>query len=139
MLQIIVGEKGKGKTRLLIEKANNEVKVTGGTILFIDQNNKHIYELSNRIRFVNVQDFEIDSTEMFLGFILGIISSDHDLDQIYLDNFKILSKSHSEKLDTILGKLKEISERYGIDFIVSLSMPSDELSEPFRENVIQAL
>ena len=61
MLQIIIGEKGKGKTKLLIETANNDIKVSGGSILFIDQSNKHIYQLSNRIRFVNVEDFQIES------------------------------------------------------------------------------
>jgi hypothetical protein len=115
------------------------VKVSGGTVIYIDQNNKHIYELSNRIRFINVQDFSIENSEMFLGFILGLISSDHDLDKIFLDNFKILSKSHSDTLETILDKLYELSEKYEIDFIVSLSMPADELPEKFKKLVVKAL
>jgi RecA/RadA recombinase len=139
MLEIIIGEEGKGKTKVLLEKANNDVKVSGGTVIYIDQNNKHIYELSNRIRFINVQDFSIENSEMFLGFILGLISSDHDLDKIFLDNFKILSKSHSDTLETILDKLYELSEKYEIDFIVSLSMPADELPEKFKKLVVKAL
>lgn len=139
MLEIIIGEEGKGKTKALLEKANNVVKISGGTVIYIDQNNKHIYELSNRIRFVNVQDFQIENSEMFLGFILGIISSDHDLDKIFLDNFKILSKSHSDTLEPILNKLYELSEKYEIDFIVSLSMPAAELPERFRNMVVQSL
>ncbi len=139
MLEIIIGEEGKGKTKVLLEKANNVVKISGGTVIYIDQNNKHIYELSNRIRFVNVQDFHIENSEMFLGFILGIISSDHDLDKIFLDNFKILSKSHSDSLEPILNKLYELSEKYEIDFIVSLSMPHDELPEKFKDFVVESL
>lgn len=139
MLEIIIGEKGKGKTRKLLENANNAVKLTGGTILYIDQNNKHIYELSNQIRFVNVQDFNIETTDMFLGFILGIISSDRDLDKIFLDNFKILSKSHSDALTPILRKLKSLSEKYQIDFVVSLSMPEEELADEFRDDVILSM
>lgn len=137
MLQIIIGEEGKGKTRLLLNMANDEIKVSGGSVLFIDQSNKHIYELSNQIRFVNVRDFDIDSTDMFIGFILGIISSDHDLEKIFLDNFKILSKSHSDKIDTILDKLQAISEKNNLDFVISLSMPANELNEKFKDNIIK--
>ena len=139
MLQIIIGEEGKGKTRLLLNMANDEIKVSGGSVLFIDQSNKHIYELSNQIRFVNVRDFDIDSTDMFIGFILGIISSDHDLEKIFLDNFKILSKSHSDKIDTILDKLQAISEQNNLDFVISLSMPANELNEKFKDNIIKTV
>ena len=139
MLQIIIGEEGKGKTRLLLNMANDEIKVSGGSVLFIDQSNKHIYELSNQIRFVNVRDFDIDSTDMFIGFILGIISSDHDLEKIFLDNFKILSKSHSDKIDTILDKLQAISEKNNLDFVISLSMPANELNEKFNDNIIKTV
>ena len=139
MLQIIIGEEGKGKTRLLLNMANDEIKVSGGSVLFIDQRNKHIYELSNQIRFVNVRDFDIDSTDMFIGFILGIISSDHDLEKIFLDNFKILSKSHSDKIDTILDKLQAISEKNNLDFVISLSMPANELNEKFKDNIIKTV
>ena len=139
MLQIIIGEEGKGKTRLLLNMANDEIKVSGGSVLFIDQSNKHIYELSNQIRFVNVRDFDIYSTDMFIGFILGIISSDHDLEKIFLDNFKILSKSHSDKIDTILDKLQAISEKNNLDFVISLSMPANELNEKFKDNIIKTV
>ena len=139
MQQIIIGEEGKGKTRLLLNMANDEIKVSGGSVLFIDQSNKHIYELSNQIRFVNVRDFDIDSTDMFIGFILGIISSDHDLEKIFLDNFKILSKSHSDKIDTILDKLQAISEKNNLDFVISLSMPANELNEKFKDNIIKTV
>ncbi len=139
MLEIITGEKGKGKTKVLLEQANNDVKRSVGTILYIDQNNKHIYELSNRIRFVNLQDYKIESTEMFFGFILGIISSDHDLDKIFLDNFKILSKSHSETLENVLDDLQFLSDNFGVDFVLSLSISDEEMPEKFKDMVVKSL
>jgi len=139
MLEIIIGEEGRGKTNILLNKANNESRIASGSVLYIDQNNKHIYELSNRISFINVQDFNINNSEMFLGFILGIISSDHSLEKVYLDNFKILSKSHSDTLDGILDRLVELSEKYSIDFTVSLSMPVDELADRFKDYIIETV
>lgn len=139
MLRIIIGEEGKGKTRLLLDTANNTAKTSGGHLIYIDQNNKHIYELSNKIRFVNASDFNINNSEMFIGFILGIISSDHDIDKIFLDNFKILSKSYSDSIAAALDKLSELSDNYDIDFVLSLSMKEDELPEKFKGMIEKAL
>ena len=139
MLHLIIGEKGKGKTRIILDAANQTIKETGGTLIYIDQNNKHIYELSNRIRFVNVSDFNITNSEMFLGFIMGLISSDHDLDKIYLDNFSILSRSHSDAIEDILATLSDLSEKYDVDFVLSISITMDELPEKFHAMVDRAL
>ncbi len=56
-------------------KVNNEVKVVAGSVVFIDNNNKkHLYELSNRVRMINCTNYEVNNLEMFAGFVLGIIS-----------------------------------------------------------------
>ena len=61
MIQIISGVKGKGKTKFLIQKVNDAVKTATGNIVYLDKNNKHMYELSNKIRLINVKDFPIDN------------------------------------------------------------------------------
>ena len=85
MIEIIAGLKGHGKTKILIQKVNDDIKLTKGTIVYLDKNNKHMYELSNQIRLIVVPEFNIENTDMFIGFIAGILSQDHDLDKIYLD------------------------------------------------------
>ena len=87
MIEIISGLKGHGKTKVLIQKVNDDIKLTKGTIVYLDKNNKHMYELSNQIRLIVVPEFNITNTDMFIGFIAGILSQDHDLDKIYLDSF----------------------------------------------------
>ena len=73
MIQIISGSKGKGKTKYLIQMANDAVKTAEGNVVYLDKNNKHMYELSNRIRLINVGDYPIDTYDAFLGFIYGLI------------------------------------------------------------------
>ena len=73
MIQIISGEKGKGKTKILIEKANAEAMAAHGNIVYLDKSNKHMYELHNKIRLINVKDHFITNHSEFLGFIDGII------------------------------------------------------------------
>ena len=93
MVQLIVGEKGKGKTKFLLDKVNNEVKDAHGSIVYLDKSPKHMYELNNKIRLIVVPDYMIDSSDAFLGFVSGIISQDHDLEQMYFDSFLKIAKS----------------------------------------------
>ena len=106
MIQIISGVKGKGKTKFLIQKANEAVKAANGSVVYLDKNNKHMYELSNRIRLINVGDFPIDTYDAFIGFICGIVSQDNDLEEMYLDSFlTIASLSEEQDITKAIEKL----------------------------------
>ena len=87
MVQLIAGNKGKGKTKYLLDKVNAEVKTASGNITYLDKSTKHMFELNNKVRLINVSDYFITSSDEFLGFICGIISQDHDLQQMYFDSF----------------------------------------------------
>ncbi len=77
MVHLITGNKGKGKTKWMLEKANTAVKEILGSICYLDKNAQHMYELNNRIRLINVNDYMIKNSDQFLGFVSGIISQDH--------------------------------------------------------------
>ncbi len=138
MIDIIAGRKGRGKTKVLIQKANDDIKVTNGTIVYLDKNNKHMYELNNQIRLIVVPEFEITDTDMFLGFISGIISQDHDLDKIFLDSFLTIAFIENNFTDCIL-KLDNLSKKFDVDFIISASLDKTEIPEQFQELVSVAL
>ena len=94
MVQIIAGKKGKGKTKHLLEKANAAIKTAHGTIVYLDKSSKHMYELNNRIRLINVNEYPITSSESFVGFVCGIISQDHDLEAKPFQLWKKSVRSH---------------------------------------------
>ena len=87
MVQLIVGKKGKGKTKQLLDKVNSEVKDIAGSIVYLDKSTKHMYELNNKVRLIDVSRYMIENADEFLGFVCGIISQDHDLEQMYFDSF----------------------------------------------------
>ena len=129
MIQIIAGEKGKGKTKILIEKVNTEVKTAKGDIVYIDKNIKHMYELSNKIRLINIRDFFIQNQSEFIGFLCGIISCDHDIQSIYLDSFLNISYVENENLEHVFHTLEKISNKFHVDFVLSISLNlSSEIS-----------
>ena len=138
MIDIIAGAKGKGKTKILIQQVNDDIKLTKGTIVYLDKNNKHMYELSNQIRLIVVPEFNVTDTDMFLGFIAGIISQDHDLDKIYLDSF-LTTACIKDNLDYAVEKLDALSEKFGVSFVSSASVDKENMPESVQKYVSHAL
>ncbi|MCI8280435.1 MAG: twitching motility protein PilT [Lachnospiraceae bacterium] len=129
MIQIIAGEKGKGKTKHLLEKVNEAVKTANGSIVYLDKSSKHMYELSNKVRLINVSDFPISNCDEFLGFLSGIISQDHDLEEMYLDSFLTISSVKDEELGHAIERLDVISSTFHVNFILSVSKNEADLPE----------
>ena len=139
MVQIIAGRKGKGKTKYLLEKVNAAVKEAHGTIVYLDKNTKHMYELNNKVRLIDVFEYPIHSYEAFLGFICGIISQDHDLEQVYLDSFLKLSNLNGDEIERAVNDLDAMGKKYGVTFILSVSEDKENLPDNAQECTILAL
>ena len=125
MIQIIAGKKGKGKTKHLLDKVNAEVKEVHGNIVYLDKSSKHMYELNNKVRLIDTSEFGLSSSDGFIGFICGIISQDHDLEQMYLDSFLKIAKLEDADITETIDKLDELGEKYNITFVLSISLDAD--------------
>ena len=139
MVQLIVGNKGKGKTKHLLEKVNLQVKETKGNIVYLDKSTKHMYELNNKVRLIDVSQYMITNHDEFVGFICGIVSQDHDLVQMFLDSFLKIACLENEDITPVIEKLEKISQNYGIDFVLSVSMDESELPEALKSKIIVSL
>ncbi len=139
MIQIIAGVKGKGKTKHLLDQANTAMKEAHGTIVYVDKNSKHMYELDRNIRLINLFNYPVHSYEAFLGFICGLISQDHDLEKVFLDSFLKLSHLSGEEIENAVNDLNLISEKFNVDFILSVSEDKEFLPANAQEATIIAL
>lgn len=139
MVQLIVGKKGKGKTKHLLEKVNTEVKNVEGSIVYLDKSPKHMYELNNKVRLINVSDYLIENTDEFIGFVSGIISQDHDLQQMYFDSFLKIAKLENNDITSSISKLEKLSEKFHLDFVLSISVDENELPEAIKSKIIISL
>lgn len=140
MIEIICGEKGKGKTKELLEKVNSSVSSSSGNVVYLDKSQKHMYELNNKVRLINVMDFPITNCDEFIGFICGIISQDNDLEEMYLDSFLTIGFIYSEaEITKAIEKLDVISEKYKVKFILSVSKNIDALPECAKAKVVISL
>ena len=129
MVQIIAGEKGKGKTKYLLEKVNAAVAAANGNIVYLDKSQKHMYELNNKVRLVNATDYPLTNCDEFMGFICGIVSQDNDLEELYLDSFLTISNMKDEELPHAIEKLDIISEKYNVRIVLSVSRNEEDLPE----------
>lgn len=139
MVQLIVGKKGKGKTKHLLDKVNSEVQQVPGSIVYLDKSTKHMYELNNKIRLIDVSSYFISDSSEFIGFVSGIISQDHDLQQMYFDSFLKIACAEEIDIDPIINKLEAVSQKFGVDFILSISRDEAELPASYKEKIIVSL
>lgn len=136
MVQLIVGSKGDGKTKHLLDRVNNQIKTASGNIVYLDKNTKHMHELDNKVRLINVADYPLKNCDEFIGFICGIISQDYDLEQMYLDSFLKIAHLEGEDLTDALTQLNNISEQFKVNFCLSISVEENQLPEFAKEQVI---
>ena len=98
-----------------------------------------MYELNNKVRLIDVSSYPIKNADEFVGFICGIISQDHDLEQIYLDSFLKVAKLEDADVTNTLEQLDKIGQNYNVSIIISISLDKEEIPEAFQEKVVVAL
>lgn len=133
MIRVLYGEKGKGKTKILVSRANELVETCPGDVVFLDDSDDLIYKLDRRIRFINVMEFPVKGVSGFLGFICGIVSQDYDIDNIFIDGLTYILNQQADSLEEFFIDLKQISEKYGIDFHISINGKEDSMPEYLKE------
>lgn len=139
MVQLIVGKKGKGKTKHLLDRVNSEIKTVAGNIVYLDKSSRHMYELNNKVRLIDVSQCMIENSSEFIGFVCGIISQDHDLQQVYIDSFLKISCLDEGDITAVVEKLEKLSKSFEVDFILSVSLDESELSADLKNKVLIAL
>ena len=115
------------------------MKDAHGSIVYLDKSPKHMYELNNKIRLIDVSGFELESSGEFIGFVYGILSQDHDLEQMYLDSFLKISLTDAATANYLLRKLDKISEKFGVTFVISISLEGADIAEDLKKYMIAEL
>ena len=139
MIECITGKKGKGKTKHLLEKVRYSLINPKGSIVYLDKSPQHMYELDPKVRLIDVSDYGPKDKYEFYGFILGILSQNHDVEKVFLDSFLDISFCKKEDIPDFIYKLEDISDRFDTDFIISISADINELPEEVHKYVTVSL
>ena len=129
MIQVIFGETGAGKTKRIIDIANETLKTANGSIVFIDNDNQYMFGLKHDIRFVDASEFHIDSPKMFFGFIAGIAAQDFDLEYIFIDGFMKIVHHPLDTLEELFKGMDEFANRCNVKLILSITGSEESAPE----------
>lgn len=134
MVKLLIGHKGSGKTKSMIQLANDRVEKSDGSVVFINKNHRLMYDLKYKIRVVCMEEYEhITNSDEYIGFLYGIISSDHDIEVIFIDSILKHADVSISDLPEFLSRLDGISKKYEIEFIVSISASAEELGDIVKQ------
>lgn len=127
MVELIIGKKGTGKTKQLIESVNNAVNVAKGNVVFISNDtSRNMFDITTKVRMAETSEFDIKSYSEFLGFICGIISGNFDITNIFVDGiFKIVGTDSLDEFEDFLNRLDEMSAKFNISFVITLSIDAE--------------
>ena len=121
MIKVFYGEKGMGKSKMMVDMANDHADNRDGDVVFIDDSNDLMLKLKHRIRFTDVSVYPVSGADQFLSFICGIISQNYDIESIFIDGLTYIVKEDIYSLENFFTKVLSLMEKYGIHFIFSIN------------------
>ncbi|MBE7045348.1 MAG: twitching motility protein PilT [Ruminococcaceae bacterium] len=134
MVELLIGKKGTGKTKVLIENVNAAAAVASGNVVFISKDSsRNMYDIKSQIRMVDTKDFAITSWEEFLGFLCGVISGNFDITHIFIDGILKIVDDKLEGFEQFLQNVEELSAKFSISFVMSVSIDKDEAPEYMKK------
>ena len=136
MLQLLIGKKGTGKTKVLISNVNDAAKSASGNVVFISNNiSQNMYDITSKVRMTDTSEFDIASWDEFLGFISGIISGNFDITNIFVDGTLKIVKNSMDGFEGFLSRLDAIGKKFDIDFELSVSIDANDAPEYIKKYV----
>ena len=137
MVKYILGSKGSGKTKWLIDNANKDMKEGNGNIAFIDVDDDHIFTLDYNVRLINAMEFNIVNIETFYGFLCGIMGMDYDLEKIYVDGIYKIMNLEIKDLECLLNNLNELSDKFDTELYINVDYQLKDIPENLKECCIE--
>ncbi|MBQ3282210.1 MAG: hypothetical protein IJH41_07390 [Eubacterium sp.] len=132
MIKLIVGSKGSGKTKTIIDMMNTSAEATEGHIVCIEKGMKSTYNIKSSIRIIDVDDYNIRGYDQFFGFFMGVLAGDYDIVEVYLDGILKVGDGDLEGLGTLLDKFADVAPEY-VSVIVTVSCDDEQLPESVKK------
>ena len=137
MVQLIMGLKGSGKTKRLIEQVNNALQEETGAVVVIEKDKKLTFDIPYQARLVFASDYSIGTVEFFKGLLSGLHAGNYDITHIFIDNFvKMMPGVTEAEIEEFLIWLDAFSEKESVKFTVSMTLNPDEVSENIRKYIV---
>lgn len=135
MIQAVVGGKGTGKTKTLVNMANRALDETKGEIVFISGEKRRMMGLSHQIRLIELKDFDVKDLKMFYAFLNGVVAQNYDTERIYIDGLLEFMREDLEDVGDFLTDIAKLSEKFNIKFTISMNGDPDSVPTFLKEYI----
>ena len=135
MLKLIIGEKGTGKTKTLIAMVNDASEASTGDVVCLEKGTKLRFDVKPKARLINTNDYCIFDAQSLFGFVAGILASNHDVTDLFIDSTLKICDNDMDAFDKLVVELDELSEKIGIKVVLTASMPTSAASEIVKKYI----
>lgn len=134
MVELLIGKKGTGKTKVLIDNVNAAASVANGNVVFVsNDSSRNMYDIKSSVRMYDTSEFEIDSWEEFLGFLCGVISGNFDITNIFIDGTLKIVHHSMDGFEEFLERVESISKKFNISFVMSVSIDTADAPDYIKK------
>ena len=133
MLKLIIGIKGTGKTKNLINLVNEAVEKSHGDVVCIEKGVKLRFDIKYRARLIDTNEYFISDAQSLYGFVAGILASNHDVTDLFIDSSLKICNEDRVAFDTFVEEIANISEKIGVSIVMTASMPVEEASDVVKK------
>ena len=132
MLKLIIGKKGSGKTKTLISMVNDALNMTKGDVVCIEKGDKLKFDIRYQCRLIDAEEYLIDDGQSLFGFISGILASNHDVTDIFIDSALKICDNKVDTFERFVLAVKAFAEDKGLNVVMTVSSAPDALPEAVR-------
>ena len=129
MIKLIIGVKGTGKTKTLIEMVNTALTGSKGSVVCIEKGNKLIYDIKYQARLIDAEQYFVDDAQSLYGFVAGILASDHDVTDLFIDSALKICNNDTPAFEKLVAELDKLSAKVGCNVVITSSIPVEEASD----------
>ena len=137
MIKLIVGSKGSGKTKAMIDMINAAVKSTDGNVVVVEKGMKLTYDIDHAARLIDLDEYKIEGASMLYGFVAGLLAGNYDITHFFIDNFyKLVEDKSAEAMCAFVKWLDGFSAKENIDFVISMTDDPAQAPEEIKKFLI---
>ena len=133
MMNLIIGLKGTGKTKMLIDEVNKAVSVSKGAVICIEWGKKLTYDVKHQVRLIDAKDYSIDDAEYLYGFVTGILAGNYDVTELFIDSALKICNEDRAAFEKLLVELDELVDKTETNLFMTSSMPVEEASDTIKK------
>ena len=132
-MKLIICVKGTGKTKTLIEMVNSTIDSSNGSVICIEKGDKLKFDIKYQCRLIDSDEYFVCDAQSLFGFIAGIFASNHDVTDLFIDSALKICGNDADAFDVFLGEMNKLSEKCGVNIVMTSSIPVEEASETVKK------